>query len=82
MSNDSGNIRFDQSEVADIAAAAKQAGQVEDNSTPGDVNPAEALMAAAATATQEEAKPAEPKPMRVQIEEVVAKNQPPGRSTR
>ena len=75
MSNDTGNIRFDQSEVADIAAAAKQAGQVEESSKPGEINPAEALMAAAATATQTEA-PAEPKPMRVQIEEAVSKNQP------
>lgn len=75
MSNDTGNIRFDQSEVADIAAAARQAGQVEENSNPGEINPAEALMAAAATATQTEA-PAEPKPMRVQIEEAVSKHQP------
>jgi len=76
MSNDSGNIRFDQSEVADIAADAKQAGQVEENHNPGEINPAaEAMMAAATTATQVE-KPAEPKSVRVQIEEAVTKHRP------
>ena len=78
MSNDTGNIRFDQYEAPGLADA-QPAAPVDDNHHQDGTPPTEStlppLAVQAATATQTEA-PAEASPMRVQIHDAVAASQP------